>query len=104
MGKFTKEALDNFKEKVEQFKKGGSLKKDKMKEDPETSGTILKYEQGGSGIHIKKANRGKFTAKAKAAGMGVQEYASHVLANKEKHSPETVKQANFARNATKFNH
>ena len=33
----------------------------------------------GSKIHIKKENRGKFTAAAKRAGMGVQEYASKVL-------------------------
>ena len=33
-----------------------------------------------SGIRIKPANKGKFTAKAKGAGMGVQGYANKVLA------------------------
>ena len=58
----------------------------------------------GGGIHIKKKNRGKFTASAKRAGMGVQEYARHILANKEKYSPTLVKRANFARNASKWKH
>lgn len=62
---------------------------------------ILK--KGGS-IHIKKKNRGKFTESAKRAGMGVQEYARHVLANKDKYSSTLVKRANFARNAKKFKH
>lgn len=61
------------------------------------------YKNGGS-IHIKKKNKGKFTESAKKAGMGVQEYARHVLANKERYSPTLVKRANFARNATKFKH
>ena len=56
----------------------------------------------GGGIHIKKSHRGLFTKEAKEHGIGVQEFASHVLANKDKYSPEVVKRANFARNATKF--
>ena len=56
----------------------------------------------GGGIHIKKSHRGLFTKEAKEHGMGVQEFASHVLANKDKYSPEVIKRANFARNATKF--
>jgi hypothetical protein len=47
---------------------------------------------------IKPANKGDFTAKAKAAGMSVQAYASSVLANKSAHPPALVQQANFARN------
>lgn len=60
------------------------------------------YFANGGGIHIKEANRGKFTEAAKRAGMGVQEYASHVLANKDKYSPTMVKRANFARNAANW--
>ena len=60
------------------------------------------YFGDGGGIHIKKANEGKFTAQANRAGMGVQEYASHVLANKEDYPASTVKRANFARNAAKW--
>ena len=56
----------------------------------------------GGGIHIKKSHRGLFTKEAKEHGMGVQEFASHVLANKDKYSPEVIKRANFAKNATKF--
>jgi hypothetical protein len=57
----------------------------------------------GGSIHINPANKGKFTASADAAGMGVQEFASHVLADPNA-SPLLKKRANFARNATKFNH
>lgn len=64
------------------------------------------YECGGSyaygGIHINPANKGKFTASAQRAGMGVQEFAQHVMANKEDYSPTQVKRANFARNAAKW--
>ena len=65
------------------------------------------YECGGSyahgGIHINPANKGKFTASAQRAGMGVQEFAQHVMANREDYSPTQVKRANFARNAAKWN-
>lgn len=55
-------------------------------------------------IKINPANEGKFTAKAKRAGMGVQAYAKKVLSAPEgRYSPETRKQANFARvSATKW--
>jgi hypothetical protein len=57
---------------------------------------------GKSGIEIKPENRGKFTKWAKSRGMGVQEAARKVLANKDKYPPSVVKMANFARNAAKF--
>jgi hypothetical protein len=72
-------------------------------------GGAMKYQTGGyipeygemayGGIHINPANKGKFTASAQRAGMGVQEFASQVLANKEDYSSTQVKRANFARNA-----
>jgi hypothetical protein len=52
-----------------------------------------------SGIKINPANKGKFTAKANAAGKSVQGYASQVLKPGSKASPSTKKQANFAKNA-----
>ena len=54
------------------------------------------FKEGG--IMIKKENRGKFTKSANRANMGVQEYARHILANKEDYSPTLIKRANFARN------
>lgn len=56
------------------------------------------------GIYIKPSKRGTFTAAAKKRGMGVQEFASKVLANKEDYSPAMVKKANFAKNASKWKH
>ena len=68
------------------------------------AGVANNFFSDGGGIHIKKSHEGLFTEKANRAGMGVQEYASHVLANKENYPTSTVRQANFARNAKKFKH
>ena len=60
----------------------------------------------GGGIHIKKENKGKFTAAAKRNHMSVQEFAKHVLSakNKDKYSATMRKRANFARNAAGWSH
>ena len=60
--------------------------------------------KGGTDIHIKSSKRGTFTAAAKAHGKSVQGFASQVLANKDNYSSAMVKKANFARNASKWNH
>lgn len=60
-----------------------------------------KYRKGG-GIYIKPSKRGTFTAAASKHDMGVQEFASKVLANKGSYSSAMVKKANFARNAAKW--
>lgn len=57
-----------------------------------------------SGIHIKESKKGTFTTAAKKRGMGVQEFARRVMANKDNYSTAMVRKANFARNATKFKH
>ena len=57
---------------------------------------------GKSGIHIKKKNRGKFTASAKKAGKTVQQHARDVLADPNA-TPLQKKRANFARNSAKWN-
>lgn len=54
-------------------------------------------------IAIKKENRGKFTAQAKKAGMGVQAFAKKVLAKGSKATAATKKRAVFAVNAKKWN-
>lgn len=66
----------------------------------------FKFNKGkDSGIHIKKANRGKFTKAAEQHGMSVQQFANKVLkAPKGKYSSTLRKRANFARNAKNFNH
>ena len=45
---------------------------------------------------------GAFTKKAKAAGMSVQQFASHVDKNKDKYSTRTEKQANLAQTFSKM--
>ena len=69
---------------------------------PEITVTRNKKSNGGS-IHIAPSKRGTFTAAATKHGMGVQEFASRVLRNKNSYSPAMVKKANFARNASKWN-
>jgi hypothetical protein len=59
--------------------------------------------EGGS-IHIKPSKRGTFTAAASKHGMGVQQFASKVLAHPENYSPAMRKKANFARNASHWKH
>ena len=59
------------------------------------------YANGGE-INIKPSKKGTFTKAAKQRGMGVQQFASKVLANKDNYSPAMVKKANFARNAAKW--
>ncbi len=59
---------------------------------------FMKY----GGINIKKSHEGLFTASAARAGMGVQEYAHHVMANSS--DPVQRKRAQFAINASHFKH
>ena len=67
-----------------------------------TQVTSMFDEKKAGGIYIKPSKRGTFTAAATKHGMGVQEFASKVLANKEDYSPAMVKKANFARNASRW--
>jgi hypothetical protein len=53
-------------------------------------------------IKINPANKGKYTARAKANGNSVQEQAKKDLAPGSKASPTVKKRANFARNAKKW--
>jgi hypothetical protein len=65
---------------------------------------MLKNKQvlkSGGSIHIKKKNKGKFTASAKAAGEGVQEHA-HKVMNDPNATPLQKKRANFAIQAKKW--
>lgn len=65
--------------------------------DLRSSDTANTYREGGS-IHISPSKKGTFTAAATKHGMGVQEFASKVLAHPENYSPAMRKKANFARN------
>lgn len=71
-------------------------------EDQNMFNFLSNYAADGGKIYIKPSKRGTFTAAAKSRGMGVQEFASKVLANKENYSTAMVKKANFARNAAKW--
>jgi hypothetical protein len=53
------------------------------------------------GIHLDPSKKGTFKAQATRMDMGVQEAASHIMANKEDYSPEMVKKAVFAHNFAK---
>jgi hypothetical protein len=82
-----------------------SLPKHVKKESFERRLTKALFSEKRSPIEIKPENEGKFTKKAKSAGSGVQPFAKKVLnAPEGEYSPETRKQANFAKNAKKFKH
>lgn len=72
--------------------------------DASRAALLANYAAEGGSIHIKEKNRGKFTESAKRAGMGVQEFARHVLTNKENYSPLMRRRANFARNTSSWKH
>lgn len=61
---------------------------------------VAQYKKGGK-IHIKKKNRGKFTASAKRAGKSVQEHARDVM-NNPNATPLQKRRANFAIQAAKW--
>lgn len=68
---------------IEEFKKGGKL---------------IKRCKSGSGIHIKKANRGKFTEYC-----GGKVTSECIAKGKRSSSPTIRKRATFAANARKWN-
>lgn len=63
----------------------------------------LEMMKNGSKIHIKKKNRGKFSASARKAGQSVQEHAKSVLNNPNATTLQK-RRAQFAINAKKFKH
>lgn len=67
-----------------------------------SNGTYPKLKNGAK-IHIKKKNRGKFTASAKRHGMGVQEYARKVINNPNATTLQK-RRAQFAINSKKWSH
>ena len=76
----------------------------KTKKSQEMRYVLSRLKRENGGIHIAPSKRGTFTAAATKHGMSVQGFASKVLANKENYSPTMVKKANFAKNASKWNH
>ena len=66
--------------------------------------SLLNIAAHGGRIYIKPSKKGTFTAAAKQRGLGVQEFASKVLANKDNYSTAMVKKANFAKNTSKWHH
>lgn len=65
-----------------------------------TGGSLIpRYKKGGSGIHIKKANRGKFTEYCEG------KVTSECIAKGKRSSdPAVRKRATFAANARKWKH
>lgn len=64
---------------------------------------IVDFLKKGGTIHIKEKNKGKFTASAKSAGESVQEHAHNVMNNPNSTALQK-KRANFAIQASKWNH
>ena len=77
------------------------MKPSNMETRDNTVNNYIDFFKSGNKIKIKKKNRGKFTASAKAAGEGVQEHA-HKVMNDPNATPLQKKRANFAIQAKKW--
>ena len=69
--------------------------------EPYYFSSVIQAFKKGRKIEIKKKNRGKFTASAKAHGMGVQEYARKVV-NDPNATTLQKRRAQFALNSKKW--
>lgn len=63
-----------------------------------SSANIPQPKADGGEVEIKPSERGTFTEAATKHKMGVQEFAAHVMANKEDYSTAMIKKATFAHN------
>ena len=97
MSKYNNEILDSIYERYSKFNNENTLSLKESKDE-----YVLMMKKGAK-IHIKKENRGKFSASAKRAGEGVQEHA-HKVMNDPNATTLQKKRANFARNAAKWKH
>ncbi|MBO4784148.1 MAG: hypothetical protein J5521_05330 [Lachnospiraceae bacterium] len=70
-----------------------------MERIEELKNIILSFKKGGSGIHIKKANRGKFTEYC-----GGKVTSECIARGKASSNPAIRKRATFAANARKWKH
>ena len=108
--KFYKEHPDKYNPGQPNYQQLVNKRADEVWNSPEIQSWYKRSLEDGrtqkkeGGIHIAPSKRGTFTAAATKHGMGVQEFASRVLRNKDSYSPAMVKKANFARNASKWNH
>ena len=73
-----------------------------MIKERELNQALINRAADGGKIYIKPSKRGTFTAAAKQRGLGVQEFASRVLANPDNYSEAMRKKAQFAKNASKW--
>ena len=101
-----KDYPSNIGAELDYFMEGKGLHREKINNKyvytlPEI--TVTRNKKSNGGIHITPSKRGTFTAAATKHNMGVQEFASKVLRNKNSYSSSMVKKANFARNASKWN-
>ena len=75
--------------------------RDTIKEN-ETNNFMSNIKSNGGNIYIKPSKKGTFTSAARQRGLGVQEFASKVLTNKDEYSTAMVRKTNFAKNASKW--
>lgn len=95
MSKYNNEILDSIYERCSKFNNENTLSLKESKDE-----YVLMMKKGAK-IHIKKENRGKFSASAKRAGEGVQEHA-HKVMNDPNATTLQKKRANFAIQAKKW--
>lgn len=92
------------KDYIAQLKRHPELLEQELAQQEQTPEVMgLPMAKGGD-IHIDKNKRGTFTKAANERGLGVQEFASKVLANPDNYSESMRKKAQFAKNAASWKH
>ena len=95
MSKYNNEILDSIYERYSKFNNENTLSLKESKDE-----YVLMMKKGAK-IHIKKENRGKFSASAQRAGEGVKANA-HKVMNDPNATTLQKKRANFAIQAKKW--
>ena len=95
-----KEALmQNQAQALGQFVPSMDQQMQPMPQDMSLEQSYQQAKQGG--IHIDPSKKGTFKAQATRMGMGIQEAAAQILANRDEYTSGMVRKANFARNFAK---
>lgn len=110
MNKYKRRLGDDFTKEDQLARQAMDIELNQLKAEQEMVKANQQFDQEfedfematGGQIKIKPSKRGTFTAAAKKRGLGVQEFADKVMANKSEYSTAMVKKANFAKNAAKW--
>jgi len=91
--------MQNQAQALGQFVPGMNQQMQPLQQDMSLEQSYQQAKHGG--MHIDPSKKGTFKAQATRMGMGIQEAAAHILANRDEFTSGMVRKANFARNFAK---